>query len=95
LREAYDWYEDQQTGLGKEFAREFLQHHRELVSGPELYAIRFAEVRRLNLYRFPYGLFYTIREKEIWLPVARRRLCLPNAGSTCAVGQVSFDEPGY
>jgi hypothetical protein len=32
-----------------------------------LYAVRFADVRRMNLDRFPYGLFYVIREPEIWL----------------------------
>lgn len=53
--------------MGLEFAAEFRSQYRQLVRGAHLYAVRFAEVRRLNLDRFPYGLFYVVREKEIWL----------------------------
>ena len=67
LRDAYDWYEDQQPGLGREFAADFLSHYRHPVDDAQLYAVRFAGVRRLNLDRFPYGLFYVIRPPEIWL----------------------------
>ena len=67
LSEAFNRYEDQQTGLGAEFARDFLTHYRQLPRDAELYAVRFADVRRLNLDRFPYGVFYVIRPPEIWL----------------------------
>jgi plasmid stabilization system protein ParE len=67
LRDAYDWYEDQQPGLGLEFAKDFLSHYRPLVRDPQLYAVRFANVRRMNLDRFPYGIFYVIRAPDIWI----------------------------
>jgi plasmid stabilization system protein ParE len=67
LAEAFNWYEDQQAGLGAEFASDFLSHYRRLLRDAHLYAIRFAGVRRLNLDRFPYGIFYTIRGSEVWL----------------------------
>jgi plasmid stabilization system protein ParE len=67
LREAFDWYEDQQSGLGLEFAKDFLFRYRHLVRYAELYAVRFADVRRLNLDRFPYGIFYVVRAPEIWI----------------------------
>jgi toxin ParE1/3/4 len=67
LSEAINWYEDQQPGLGLEFAADFLSHYRHLVCDAQLYAVRFSDVRRLNLDRFPYGLFYVIRPPEIWL----------------------------
>jgi toxin ParE1/3/4 len=67
ISEAINWYEDQQPGLGLEFAADFLFHYRHLVRDAQLYAVRFADVRRLNLDRFPYGLFYVIRPPEIWL----------------------------
>ena len=67
ISEAINWYEDQQPGLGLEFAADFLSHYRHLGRDAQLYAIRFADVRRLNLDRFPYGLFYVIRASEIWL----------------------------
>jgi plasmid stabilization system protein ParE len=67
ISEAFNWYEDQQPGLGLEFAADFLAHYRQLAHDAQLYAVRFADVRRLNLDRFPYGLFYVIRWSEIWL----------------------------
>jgi hypothetical protein len=54
LRDAYNWYEDLQPGLGLEFATDFLSHYRLLVRDAQLYAVRFADVRRLNFDRFPY-----------------------------------------
>ena len=67
MRDAYDWYENQLPGLGLEFAKDFLSHYRHLVRDPQFYATRFADVRRLNLDRFPYGVFYVIRLTEIWI----------------------------
>jgi plasmid stabilization system protein ParE len=67
LRDAYGWYEDQQPSLGLEFAKDFLVHYRLLVRDAHLYAVRFTDVRRLNLDRFPYGIFYAIRRPEIWI----------------------------
>ena len=67
ISEAINWYEDQQPGLGLEFAADFLFHYRLLSRDATLYAVRFAGVRRLNLDRFPYGLFYAVRSPEIWV----------------------------
>jgi plasmid stabilization system protein ParE len=67
LSDAINWYEDQQPGLGLGFAEDFRSHYRQLVHKAPLYAVRFADVRRLNLDRFPYGLFYVIRPPEIWV----------------------------
>ena len=67
ISEAINWYEDQQPGLGLEFAADFLSHYRHLARNAQLYALRFADTRRLNLDLFPYGLFYVIRDTEIWL----------------------------
>jgi hypothetical protein len=53
--------------LGLEFAKDFLSHYRHLVRDAQLYAVRFADVRRLNLDPFPYGIFYVIRAPEIWI----------------------------
>jgi toxin ParE1/3/4 len=67
LEEAFGWYEGQSPGLGWEFKDDFKIHVRSLSRDAHLYAVRFADVRRLNLDRFPYGLFYVVREPEIWL----------------------------
>ena len=65
LRAAFDWYEDQQTGLGLKFMEEFRQALRLLRRAPMLFSIRFTDVRRLNMRRFPYGVFYVVRSDEV------------------------------
>jgi toxin ParE1/3/4 len=67
LREAYNWYEDQCPGLGVQFQGDFKKSIHRLLQDPWLYSTRFADLRRLNLESFPYGLFYVIREPEVWL----------------------------
>lgn len=67
VSDAINWYEDEQAGLGADFWEDLRSHYRILPRDAQLYAVRFADVRRLNLDRFPYGLFYVIREPEVWL----------------------------
>ena len=67
LRDAFNWYEDQRPGLGMEFASEFLLHYRALLRYPQLFPVRFANVRRLNFRRFPYALFFVSQPGEIWI----------------------------
>jgi plasmid stabilization system protein ParE len=62
---AYGWYEDECAGLGMEFAAEFRVAYDKLRRAPQLYAIRFSGIRRLNFFRFPYGIFYTVYQNEI------------------------------
>lgn len=65
FQSAYSWYEGECAGLGLEFATEFRTAYKKLHRGPLLYAVRFSGIRRLNLDRFPYGIFYTIHKNEI------------------------------
>ncbi len=65
LQSAYDRYEDELPGLGGEFHEEFLRAYRKLGRQPFLYAVRFSGIRRLNLDRFPYGIFYIVKAEEV------------------------------
>jgi len=67
LQTAFDWYEDERPGLGHEFQKEFHSAYQKLPKNAQLYAVRFSEIRRLNLDRFNYGIFYIIRAGEIWV----------------------------
>jgi toxin ParE1/3/4 len=64
LRGASLWYEEQQAGLGARFEAEAHLHLRRLPADALLYAVRFANIRRLNLKRFPYGVFYFVAGDE-------------------------------
>ena len=67
LQSAFEWYEDELPGLGGRFQVEFFRAYRKLQQGAQLYAVRFSGIRRLNLERFPYGIFYTINGNEVRL----------------------------
>jgi plasmid stabilization system protein ParE len=65
FQSAYGWYEDECPGLGLEFAMEFRRAYHRLRDGPQLYAVRFSNIRRLNFNRFPYGIFYVVELDEV------------------------------
>jgi plasmid stabilization system protein ParE len=68
FRSAFAWYESQRPGLGLEFAEDFRRAYYCLRQGPLAYSVRFASVRRLNLDRFPYGIFYAVMPEEVRVP---------------------------
>jgi hypothetical protein len=45
FQSAFDWYENQHSGLGLEFAEDFRHSYHRLREGPLLYSIRFASSR--------------------------------------------------
>jgi len=65
LQSAYDWYQTKQPGLGADFIEDFRRGYQRLRQFSSLYSVRFANVRRLNLERFPYGRFYIVNPQEI------------------------------
>ena len=65
FQSAYDWYEAKQPGLGAEFVDDFRHAYHRLRQTPLIYSARFSNVRRLNLERFPYGIFYVVKSNEI------------------------------
>src|SRR5437773_7651857 len=65
IREAALWYERQAQGLGRRITAEVIETLRRLPHEALLYAIRFGNVRRVNLPSFPYGVFYFISNDTV------------------------------
>lgn len=61
IGEAFKWYEAQSQGLGLEYEAALELQLRRLEQAPTLYAEVFPGVRRTLLARFPYGVFYTVK----------------------------------
>jgi len=59
---AQEWYELQSPGLGEEFIAAMELQLKRLEQAPLLYAEVIPSVRRALLPRFPYGLFYAVRD---------------------------------
>jgi hypothetical protein len=58
VAEAAEWYETQRPGLGQRFVSAVQSADKSLLANPLRFAVRFADVRRLNLADFPYGIFF-------------------------------------
>jgi plasmid stabilization system protein ParE len=65
LDEAFSWYEAQLPGLGEAFLRSVDACMARIARHPEAYAQVHGPVRRASLRRFPYGVFYVVREDRI------------------------------
>ena len=62
---AFDWYEEQSGGLGSEFELAFELQLKRLEQVPLLYTEIISGVRRTLLPRFPYAVFYTVKNDLI------------------------------
>ncbi|MDX8398765.1 MAG: hypothetical protein R8K20_00775, partial [Gallionellaceae bacterium] len=56
--ETYQWYEQPHIGMGNAFLEELKCSNGFIARNPKLYSCVEAEMRRANLNRFPYSLFY-------------------------------------
>ena len=61
----YDWYEEQHVGLGQEFVEEISTAIEAVHSEPFRFAATFRKLRRALVQRFPYGVFFVVREDVI------------------------------
>jgi plasmid stabilization system protein ParE len=65
IQEAFDWYEGRSEGLGAEFLRAADACLSSVQRNPDAYPVVHGEVHRALLRRFPYALFYLVREDTI------------------------------
>ncbi|MDQ6631738.1 MAG: type II toxin-antitoxin system RelE/ParE family toxin [Verrucomicrobiota bacterium] len=59
------WYSQQQLSLAERFLREVRECLDALPTNASLYAIRFADIRRVNLPVFQHGVFHFIADDAI------------------------------
>jgi len=61
----YVWYEVKTQGLGEEFLRMFYACVSEIPRNPLLYPKVYSEFRRRLLRRFPYAIYFMIKNDQI------------------------------
>lgn len=64
-REAFDWYEEQKSGLGYEFIKEVENCFEKIQNNPDHFSYLSNYYRRIKLNRFPYLIIYELEWKEI------------------------------
>jgi len=62
---AYDWYEDKRTSLGEEFLLSADDAFDTIKLNPELFEEKYPEIRKCNLRRFPYSVYFRIFKKQV------------------------------
>ncbi|TFF40836.1 type II toxin-antitoxin system RelE/ParE family toxin [Mucilaginibacter psychrotolerans] len=64
-QEAYDWYEEQQQGLGELFLKELQRCFDKIEDWPLLYAKIKKDFRQIVLHTFPYVIVFEIMEGDV------------------------------
>lgn len=65
LSTAWDWYEQRRSGLGEEFLAAVERCVERITTNPKLFAVVHRDVRRALVGRFPYAVFFAIRDEEV------------------------------
>jgi plasmid stabilization system protein ParE len=67
IREAIQWYEEKQFGLGWQFAQEVGTAIGRALANPRAYRLmrHQPQVRRILTHRFPYRVFYLVRKDAL------------------------------
>jgi len=65
IEEAFRWYEERQSGLGKDFLLRVDACLSLIRKNPHSYPVKYKHVRQTLLHRFPYSVFYLVAEDAI------------------------------
>ena len=65
LADGYRWYEEHRPGLGEQFLTAVNVTFDQLEHFPELFAIRYGEVRMAPVPRFPMRCFIVFTQREL------------------------------
>jgi plasmid stabilization system protein ParE len=64
IQEITYWYNEQQSGLGKRFQKTVIKHINSLSKDPQVYAIRYKEIRCVVINKFPYMAHFYINDEN-------------------------------
>ena len=67
IGEAYEWYEEQKMGLVEEFLLSAEDAFQSITENPKGYGEKYPDIRKCNLRKFPYAVYYRIFNK--WVSV--------------------------
>lgn len=64
-KQAYQWYENEQLGLGEVFLLSLENAYLKISTHPEYFSILKKPYRQIRLYRFPYVIVYEIIKERV------------------------------
>jgi len=66
-KEAMLWYNDKLEGLGREFLLSLDAKINAIQRNPKQFPIKYKNIRRALIDRFPYGIFYIIENETVYI----------------------------
>ena len=66
-KETMLWYNDKLEGLGREFLLSLDAKINAIQRNPKQFPIKYKNIRRALIDRFPYGIFYIIENETIYI----------------------------
>ena len=67
IEDAYWWYEEKDIGLGDEFLRCLEQAYSRIAIHPDHFPIRFDDIRRILVRRFPYAVYFYHDDESVFV----------------------------
>ncbi|MBU1369023.1 MAG: type II toxin-antitoxin system RelE/ParE family toxin [Bacteroidetes bacterium] len=64
IQEITDWYNEEQAGLGKRFQKTAIKQINSLSKDPQIYAIRYNEIRCVVIKKFPFMAHFYINDEN-------------------------------
>jgi plasmid stabilization system protein ParE len=64
IQEISDWYNQRQKGLGSRFQKTVIKHLDTLSVNPQIYALRYKEIRCITIKKFPYMAHFYINDSN-------------------------------
>jgi toxin ParE1/3/4 len=61
----FQWYQNESDGLGERFLDAFYAQVKNLTDNPKIYQRIYKKFRRVLLYKFPFGVYYTIENDTV------------------------------
>ena len=65
LRDAYEYYEECRQGLGQDFVLCVEDSFNKILRNPQHYPVLHKNIHRTLVKRFPFGIFYVVKENTI------------------------------
>ncbi len=64
IQEITDWYNEKQAGLGERFQKMVIRQVNSLCKDPQIYSIRYKEIRCILVNKFPYMAHFYVNDKN-------------------------------
>lgn len=64
IQEITDWYNVAKAGLGKRFQKTTIKHINSLSKDPQIYAVRYKEIRCVVIKKFPYMAHFYVNDEN-------------------------------